>query len=152
LGFAGAGALLASWLIETTDNSLGEGLANIFYLIIIDIVLFIIAIIVAALLSKKIGYSISGDQNYTNKQVKTILFALVGIGFGLGTWIQAAKSPKPSIVLPIIVATVVQITFYLFASQMVFATSDMTRKKVWTPIVFFIMLVLPSAILYKFAQ
>lgn len=119
-----------------------------FTLIIIDLFILVIAITTASFLAQKIGTSVSNDEKIAHRQVVAVLLCLGGILVGLGTWTQLGGSPKLSIFVPIGIASAMQLVLYLFASIFIFVNSDVVRKKVWTPIMFFLMLTAPSLILY----
>lgn len=119
-----------------------------FTLILIDLLIFVSAITIATFLAYKVGISISNDKNITSKHVSAVFACLAGIGVGLGLWTQLGGSPKPSIIVPIVISSLVQIVLYFIASIFVFACVETVRQKVWIPLVFIIMLIAPSVILY----
>jgi hypothetical protein len=123
-----------------------------FTVFIVGLFSFVICLTVADFVSRRIGFNVSNDKKLTALQVNSIWLCLVGILLSLGTWIQIGLSPKPSIRVPIIIVTVVQIILYIVACTFVFISSDPVRKKVWTPLVFVLALTLPSVIIYTFAQ
>ena len=154
LAFAGAGAVLAAGIIDTTGSSItiGDSFQKNFQLIIIDFSIFLISIIIAIILSRKLGLSVSGNKSTTNQQVSAIFLSIIGILIGLIARDSTVESPKPSILLPIIFTISALILLYIFASSLVFTSTDSTRKKVWTPVIYFVMLAMPSVILCTFAK
>jgi hypothetical protein len=151
LVFAAAGAIIAAGIINTTNPAtISDGLGKNLQLIAVDIIIFIAAVVIATVLSRKLGFSVSSDKKTTKNQVRISILGIIGIVSGLVTWNSLIKTPAPSILLPIVVVAATQICMYIFASSFVFTSSDPMRKKVWTPIVFMCMLAAPSLILYTF--
>jgi hypothetical protein len=154
--FAGAGALLAPSFVgndsPNTRNNIGTGIEKIIELIVVDVAIIILAITVATLLSYKLGYSISRNKSTTKSQITCLLVGTLGILIGLATWAASSRSPAPSIFVPIMVTTLVQIASFIVGSMFVFGNSDPQRKRVWSIAIYFLVLTTPSIILYYYAK
>lgn len=146
-------AVIGVFLAGEHINVNYTGFDTLYYMLIFDSIIVITAIIAAVILSSRRRLTRSDGVVSSRLLTGAMFISLVGVIIGVVVWLNIVKvGPTPPVYIPLMLALLGQIIVYFVAARYVLSSADRLRKRLWTPIVFIVLLILPALIFYIWTQ